>query len=204
MPNWHRLLPFLLHCSTTAQRPLSPVEVTRRSHQVPSCCMDLETTVAELAKPLLRYCLAGTGELHTAEDLAQQSLTALVQRWRRSGPPDSPAAFVFTIARRRVAASRLRRSLLLPLDLVSEPESTEPTEEERLIDRSLLRSIRREMNLLPRAEREAMSLVFAAGLEYADAAAALGISTATLRMRLHRARKRLRGQLEDRYDTSTI
>jgi hypothetical protein len=36
-----------------------------------------------------------------AEDIAHDALTGLVRRWRNHGPPDSPEAFAFAIAKRR-------------------------------------------------------------------------------------------------------
>jgi len=54
--------------------------------------MDLESEVEEIAPRLLRYCLGEIGDRGLAEEAAQEGLTALVQRWRRQGPPESPAA----------------------------------------------------------------------------------------------------------------
>lgn len=73
--------------------------------------MELEATVAELAPRVLRYCLGRTG----APEVAEEALTALVGRWRRHGPPDSPEAFVFAVARRRAFRTAVRRQVLLPL-----------------------------------------------------------------------------------------
>src|SRR5438874_9752056 len=63
--------------------------------------VDLETAVAALAPRLVAYATGRTGCRSTAEDIAQDALVALVLRWRRFGPPESPDAFVFAIARRR-------------------------------------------------------------------------------------------------------
>ncbi|RPJ84180.1 MAG: hypothetical protein EHM13_05480, partial [Acidobacteria bacterium] len=63
--------------------------------------MDLEQAVGDLTPRLLRYCLARTRNTALAEDVAHDALVALVQRWRRYGPPESVDAFVFAIARRR-------------------------------------------------------------------------------------------------------
>lgn len=63
--------------------------------------MDLEAVAAALAPRVLAYAWARTGSRSLAEDVAQDALTALVQCWRRRGPPESPAAFVFAIVKRR-------------------------------------------------------------------------------------------------------
>lgn len=63
--------------------------------------MDLAEVISGLAPRLIAYLCARTGNRALAEDLAQDALIALVQTWRRHGPPDSPDAFVFAIAKRR-------------------------------------------------------------------------------------------------------
>ena len=63
--------------------------------------VDLDAAVAALAPRLVAYATGRTGCRSTGEDVAQDALTALVGRWRRHGPPDSPEAFAFAIARRR-------------------------------------------------------------------------------------------------------
>jgi hypothetical protein len=111
------------------------VLVTRCDHpQSPgtSSTMDpveLETVLAELARPLLRYCLGRTGDLGLAEEAAQEALVALVSRWRNWGAPESPAAFAFAIARRKAWRLVLRRRLSLPLTLLLGTAAPEPDPE---------------------------------------------------------------------------
>ncbi len=78
--------------------------------------MDLEAVATALAPRLIGYVLARTGCRGTAEDIAQDALTALVRRWRQIGPPESPDAFAFAIARRRAGRAVARRALLAPID----------------------------------------------------------------------------------------
>ena len=54
--------------------------------------VELEAVAAALAPRLIAYALARTGCRATAEDIAQDALTALVRRWRSGGPPESPDA----------------------------------------------------------------------------------------------------------------
>ena len=49
--------------------------------------MDLEETVNELAPRVLAYCRGRMRRDDSARDVAQTALTALVDRWRRLGPP---------------------------------------------------------------------------------------------------------------------
>src|SRR3954465_15456426 len=75
--------------------------------------VDLETVAAALAPRLVAYATGRTGCRSTGQDIAQEALAALVLRWRRFGPPESPEAFVFAVARRRagraISSSRRKR-----------------------------------------------------------------------------------------------
>src|SRR5262249_39600755 len=82
--------------------------------------------VEEIAPRLLRYCLGETGDRGLAEEAAQEGLAALVQRWRRQGPPESPAAFAFAVARRRAWRLKLRRRLFAPLPFLPGGHSPPP------------------------------------------------------------------------------
>lgn len=154
--------------------------------------MDLEATVRDLAPRLLRYCRGRLDNLDSAEDVAQTALMALVVRWRAVGPPDSPVAFAFSIARRRAWRSALRDRLLQPLSTLgfrSEPFA-DPIQ--RAEARSELQRLRGELQKLSVKEREAMLLVVAGELSVVEAARALGISVSALKMRLVRARQKLK------------
>jgi len=158
--------------------------------------VDLDATVRDLAPRVLHYCRARTADAGLAEEVAQESLTALVRRWRRLGPPDSPAAFVFTIARRRAGRAAARRRLWAPIEELLGARDGHPTPEEQAMAASRRARLVRCLSRLRSRDREALLLVTAGGLGTGDAAAALGISTSALKMRTLRARQRLRVLLE--------
>ncbi len=153
--------------------------------------MDLEDVLRDLAPRLLRYATARTGDAGLGEEIAQDSLTALVQRWRRLGPPDSPEAFVFAIARRRAGRSTAKRRLLLPLTAIIGRAAAVRNPEEAAVASADARAVRRALGQLPRLDREALLLVVAGGLRAAEAARLLGISESALKMRAFRGRRRL-------------
>ena len=169
--------------------------------------MELEAAITDLAPRLLRYCRGRTGSAEVGEEVAQEALTALVRRWRLHGPPDSPEAFAFTVARRRAARTALRRRLFRPLDALlesgAEPEEDDPGLEERAAARAELARTAAVLRRLPGRDREALLLVAAGELATAEAARVLGISPSAFKMRLHRARARLRDLLE-RHDERTF
>jgi len=76
--------------------------------------------------------------------------------------------------------------------------------EEMLDAEAVAPELLRALASLPAAERTAAELVFVDGLSPADATSALGVAGATLRMRLARARRKLRAAALDARDTSRV
>jgi RNA polymerase sigma factor (sigma-70 family) len=159
--------------------------------------MDLETAVKELAPQLLRYSLGKTGDAALAEEVAQDALAALVQRWRRHGPPDSPAAFAFAVARRRAGRLNFQRRLLEPLHALLDHHSPLPGPEESATLRTDLARTLAALRRLSGLDREVLLMVGAADLGPTEGARLLGISVSAVKMRVHRARKRLLELLEE-------
>ncbi len=160
--------------------------------------MELETAVRELAPQLLRYSLGRTGDAALAEEVAQDALAALVQRWRRHGAPECPAAFAFAVARRRAGRLMLQRRPLEPLHALLDGHSPLPDPEERATLRTDLGRTLAALRRLPGRDREALLLVGAGDLGPTEGARVLGITVSALKMRVHRARRRLRELLEER------
>jgi RNA polymerase sigma-70 factor, ECF subfamily len=162
--------------------------------------MELETAVTELAPQLLRYSLGKTGDAGLAEEVAQDALAALVQRWRRHGPPECPAAFAFAVARRRAGRLNFQRRLLEPLHALLDGDSEHsplPGPEERATLRTDLGRTLAALRRLSGLDQEALLLVSVADLGPTEGARVLGISVSALKMRVHRARKRLLQLLEE-------
>jgi RNA polymerase sigma-70 factor (ECF subfamily) len=163
--------------------------------------VDLETAVAGLAPRLVAYATGRTGCRSTGEDIAQEALTALVVRWRRFGPPESPEAFVFAIAKRRAGRAVLRRALATPLDVIRPPAASDPAVD-AYRGRAELRDVMRAMRRLRRADREVLLLRAAGELPLDEIAALTRSSVAAVKMRLHRARKRLTELLRETPDVA--
>jgi RNA polymerase sigma-70 factor (ECF subfamily) len=162
--------------------------------------VDLERTIAELAPRVLRYANARLADPALAEDVAQESLAALVRACRNGGAPDSAEAFVFAIARRRAGRAAWRRRLWVPLELALGTRSEAPSPEARAIALDESARVRAALARLSSRDREAILLVAVGGLAMADAAAALGLSVSAVKMRVSRARARLAALLEERHD----
>jgi RNA polymerase sigma-70 factor (ECF subfamily) len=165
-----------------------------------SVIVDLDGTIAELAPRVLRYANARLGDPSLAQDIAQESLAALVRACRNGGAPDSAQAFVFAIARRRAGRAAWRRRLWVPLELALGTRSEAPSPEARAIALDESARVRAALARLSSRDREAILLVAVGGLAMADAAAALGLSVSAVKMRVSRARARLAALLEERHD----
>ena len=162
--------------------------------------VDLEDALRDLAPRLFRYAVGRLGDAALAEEVAQECLTALVARWRRHGPPDSPAAFVFAIARRRGFRALVRRRMWLPIELLVGARDGRPDPEARAIARDARAQMAAAIRRLPARDREALLLVVAGELSTAQAAAALGISPSALKVRTFRARQRLAALVGGQHD----
>lgn len=158
--------------------------------------VDLETAVAALAPRVVAYATGRTGCRSTGEDIAQEALAALVVRWRRSGPPESPEAFVFAIAKRRAGRAVVRRMLAKPLDLLL-TASTQVSAAESYERRIELEIVLRTMKRLRRGDREVLLLRAAGELSLDEIAGITRTSVAAVKMRLHRARGRLTELLKE-------
>lgn len=127
----------------------------------------------------------------SAEDVVAE--TFLVAWRRRRDMPAEPLPWLIGITRHTLAnhARGDRRQVTLSHRLATErPEfAGTPTVEE--IDHELAAALKR----MPDDERELLCLLAWERLTRAEAAQVLGCSRATLRLRLHRARRRLAGEL---------
>jgi RNA polymerase sigma factor (sigma-70 family) len=135
---------------------------------------------------LVRACVLLTGRAIEGEDLAQESMARVLERWDRVSRMDDPEGYLYRTelnvhrkALRRLAVAARRQVTHDPPD-----ESAEAND--RRLD--LLRVIRS----LPRAQREALVLVEWLGYSAEEAGPVLGIEPASVRGRLHRARESLR------------
>ena len=158
--------------------------------------MDLESAIERLAPELLRFCTGLTRNLVEGEELAQEALASLVRYWRTQGPPQSPAAFAYTVARRQAHRWRRRLRRFLPFDLLESRPHPAPGPEARSMDRELLQGALRALGKLTERDREAILLAADPEMAVEEASRVLGISASAFKMRVHRARQRLSSSME--------
>jgi RNA polymerase sigma factor (sigma-70 family) len=144
-----------------------------------------ESTVHEIYAFVARS--RGTGG-DTEDVVAEIYLAA----WRRindvPAPPDD-RLWMYGVARNTLAryerTRQRRKQLLAPLS--SQPETNTPPSEPHSGHPEVLEAV----SHLPKREREAVQLIYWDGLPQDEAAVVLGCSANALRIRLHRAKKRL-------------
>jgi RNA polymerase sigma-70 factor (ECF subfamily) len=128
-----------------------------------------------------------------ADGLAAEVMTVA---WRRLAdvPHDDPRPWLYATARNLLLAEA-RRSAQATSEL-REPEQLSPAPELSQIDPVLEEALRS----LSRLDREALLLVAWEDLTPGQAAKALGINATAFRVRLLRARRRLRARLDESAD----
>src|SRR2546421_2676938 len=68
----------------------------------------VEQVFREERARVLAAMVRSVGDFELAEDALQEAFAIALERWQRTGPPASPAAWLFTVARNR-AIDRIRR-----------------------------------------------------------------------------------------------
>jgi RNA polymerase sigma-70 factor, ECF subfamily len=128
-----------------------------------------------------------TGDHHEAEDLVQEALARAYERWDRVSQMGEPAGYVYHIAsnlHRRRSRTRLRQRTLVERRRVQDSDPGDVADARMDVLAALA--------MLPRDQREALVLVEMFGFDTGTAAQVLGIKPVSVRVRLHRARLRLR------------
>jgi RNA polymerase sigma factor (sigma-70 family) len=144
------------------------------------------------------YFARRTTEPQTVADLTTDTFVQAITSFSTFDPrKGTPRAWVFGIARRIYAAHcEAHRQQRSRVERLSGRRELAPDEVGELIDRIDAERAGRELvtmlTTLPAADRAVVELVDLAGLQAKEAAQVLGIAPGTLRMRLMRARARLR------------
>ena len=140
----------------------------------------------EICQPDLRRFARRTCRAADVDDAVQEALWAMYRRVGALRVASALAGYLFTVVR-RACLRMLRRAT---------PRPPEPGE---VIDGAALLDLRADLAAgiaaLPHEYRNALVLRDVRGLSSVEAAAALGISSAALKSRLHRARAAMREQL---------
>jgi RNA polymerase sigma factor (sigma-70 family) len=151
---------------------------------------------------LFRYLDRLSGEPDLAADLAQE---AFVRLYRRGAAPDSPEAWLITVAMnllRNARSKSARRLELLTAErstgVLSDPA---PVPGESTDDAESRRRVRAALDALPERERQLL-LLKAEGYSYRDIAQALDLGETSVGTLLARAKEAFRNFYEGKSDAS--
>ena len=133
---------------------------------------------------------------HDAEDATQEAMVRAWRRRRACRSPDAPEPWVRTIARNEALRQRERsaRAADRTDGENGQPEVPSDGPEERLLRRL---SVEHALAGLTEEDRRLVGLRYALDLSDVAIGEMLGIAGATVRVRLHRIRKRLHNLIED-------
>jgi RNA polymerase sigma-70 factor (ECF subfamily) len=150
-----------------------------------------ETAYRELYEPICGYALRRVREPEDAAEVIAETFATLWRRFDRCPQGAELRPWLFGVARRVIANQRRgeRRRTALGERLAANVAPAPVQQEEPPSELS------RAFASLSDSDRELLSLVAWEGLTPKELSVALGTSTAVVRLRLHRARKRLREAL---------
>ena len=141
-----------------------------------------------------RYILARTGNTYDAEDLAEEVFIHMLNAIERFQWRQAPfSAWLFRIAHNAVISQRRKdgaRGRPVPLSDGLSVNSQGP--EELVANRMALSEIMRAAQGLPDAQRQVISLRFAAGLSVAETAGVMGKGEGNVKVIQHKALVKLR------------
>ena len=160
---------------------------------------EFEQLYAEHWREVLGYALRRTGSPSDAADVAAEVFLVV---WRRRDEVPGRNDFrpwLYGVARNVLLNHRRgeRRRERLGALLLSAVEEQHPDTADAVAERDQNQGLIDAVRGLPEPDRELVTLVSWDGLSPTEAAAALQMNPVTARVRLHRARKRLRASLDE-------
>jgi RNA polymerase sigma-70 factor, ECF subfamily len=157
--------------------------------------MDFADLYERYAHDVHRFALFLSGNEAMADDLAAETF-ARALLGRDNLRLDTVKAYLLAITRNLYRDLCRREWRHAPLDEAPERADQAPGPEATTNDRERLRDVLGAMARLPVAEREALVLAVDRELPYEQIAAIVGCSPAAVKVRVHRARLRLKSLLE--------
>jgi len=152
----------------------------------PHTTATFEAFFADVHRDLYAALCLLTRDRHEAEEIAQEALVKVLERWDRVGRMDDPKAYLYRVAM-NVFRKHLRRSKLLarlPGGSGSDDGMAAIEDRDELV---------RLLQALTPRQRAAVVLTEGLGFTSEEAAGMLGIKGSTVRVLAARAREQLKG-----------
>lgn len=158
-----------------------------------------DTVLAEVAQPVLRYLERYVGNRAIAEDLQQETLVRIARGLPSFDGRSAVKTWAFAIAN-RVAADYFRhpdrQARIVELDEAMDAPDPDRDIDERIIEDEMNQCVRQVIDSLPDTYRAALVLHDLEGLSAEQTAEICECSVATAKIRIHRARLRLKEALK--------
>jgi len=152
---------------------------------------DFEAWVQARSGALARTAYLLTGDVHLAEDLLQDTLARVADRWRRLARTGGPDAYARRVMH-NLSIDRWRRRSARPPELLTgeHPELGRPGDDADAVERRLV--LAQALARLTPKQRAVLSLRFYDDLTEVQTAAVLGCSPSTVKSQTRQALDRLR------------
>lgn len=162
--------------------------------------LSVEAVLAEVAQPLLRYLQRFVGDRALAEDLQQESLVRVARGLPAFDGRSSVKTWAFSIAN-RVAADYFRhpdrQTRIVELDEAMDAPDPDREIDHRVIEDEMNQCVRQVIDSLPDTYRAALILHDLEELTVEQTAEICECSVATAKIRIYRARQRLKAALKE-------
>jgi len=151
-----------------------------------------ERLVTLIGPRLLRYLVGRLGDTHAAEDALQETLLKAYRHLGQYDASRSVSAWLFTIATREAVGHWRSRKASVPLEYVDSPVSSAEGALDVMLEREQREGLWTMASALLNEEQfGALWMRYVEGLAMRDIADALGRSTGSVKVMLHRACRKL-------------
>ena len=140
---------------------------------------------------LFGYLMRSTGDYYLAGDILQESFTRYLEKYGEDG--QNPA-LLYTIARNAVVDGHRKQGR--DMQLFDERGHSQHNPERHMMVREEYRRVLAAMQELAPEERDVLSLVVSRDLSYREIARITGTSEGNVKVRVHRARVKLRKMIK--------
>ena len=144
-------------------------------------------------RKFLAYLIRRSGDYHLACDIMQESFIRLYEKYAAE---NFTPQLLYTIGR-NLALDSLRKRKNSPSSLEDNDQPVDSPENHFMV-RDEYRRVLAAMRYLEVNERDLLSLVVSSEMSYRELAQITGISEANVKVKIHRARKKLREYLKAR------
>jgi len=167
------------------------IEMTTKGESVPS----FEHLVSELRRPLFGYLCKMVGNGADADDLLQETLIRIAGGLPKLEKGVAVKSWAFRIAT-NLTIDHIRKNKRAGLVELTEDYDHSDESEDRLVLDEMNSCIREVIDSLPPDDRAAIVLFNLEGKTVSETAEILGISLGATKVRIHRAKKRLKEAMD--------